>query len=76
VGSKAKTITLAYARLGNTYEVQSITNSVLLKPGDWINPDYAHALCEAPGWEVTIISLHISMPINPATVIAAIPGAL
>jgi hypothetical protein len=73
--SNAKTITLAYARLGNTYEVQSISNSDLLNPGDWINPAYRSALIKA-GWEVTTIALHISMPINPATIISAIPAVL
>jgi hypothetical protein len=74
--NKTKTITLAYARLGNTYEVQSIVNSTLLKPGDWINPQYADALCKHPDWEVTTIALHISLPINPATVLTAIPAVL
>jgi hypothetical protein len=73
---KTKSITLAYARLGNTYEVQSITNSALLNPGDWINPAYRAALVAHPDWEVITISLHISMPINPATIISAIPGVL
>jgi len=70
-----KSITLAYARLGNTYEVQSITNSALLNPGDWINPAYRKALVDA-GWEVTTIALHISSPINPATILSAIPAVL
>jgi len=73
---KTKTITLAYARLGNTYEVQSLTNSTVLRPGDWINPAYVKVLCDHPEWEVTIMALHISMPINPAAIISAIPAAL
>jgi hypothetical protein len=72
---KTKSITLAYARLGNTYEVQSISNSALLNPGDWINPAYRKALVAAD-WEVITIALHISMPINPSTIIEAIPAVL
>ena len=41
---KPKAISLGYSRLGNTYEVQSITNSAILNPGDWINPAYRIAL--------------------------------
>jgi hypothetical protein len=73
---KNKTITLAFARLGNTYEVQDITNSDLLNPGDWINPAYRKALCNHPEWTVTTVALHISMPVNPMSVITAIPAVL
>jgi len=72
--AKQKTISLAYARLGNTYEVQAITNSVILHPGDWINPQYAKVLCDNPEWEVSITTLHLSMPINPANIISIIPA--
>jgi len=74
--AKPKSITLAYARLGNTYEVQEITNSALLNPGDWINPAYRKALVEADGWTVVTIPLHVSLPVNPATILTAIPAVL
>ena len=73
---KQKAITLAYSRIGNSYEVQQIDNSVLLKPGDWINSKYAEALCANPAWEVIMVPLHISMPVPAAEIISAIPAVL
>jgi hypothetical protein len=72
--SKQKSIVLAYARLGNTCEVQEIRNSALLKPGDWINQDYVKMLCASPEWEVAIVSLHISMPADAVSALAPVVG--
>jgi hypothetical protein len=74
--AKVKAISLGYSRIGNTYEVQQITNSSLLKPGDWINPDYAKALNDHPDWTVVASPIHLSMPIDPLHIISIIPALL
>ena len=36
------------------YEVKTITNSTLYKPGQWLSIEQVEALCKTPNWDITI----------------------
>jgi hypothetical protein len=52
LADKALKITLIWGI--HQYEVKTITNSTLFKPGQWLSVEQVEALCHNPYWDVAI----------------------
>jgi hypothetical protein len=66
-------VTMAYAKIPNSYTVRTIRNSTFWKPGDWVSFDTMSKTCANPGWDVTMIEFKMELPHLPIPLPLPIP---
>src|SRR5262249_3226067 len=47
---------------GHRYRIEQVLNSIEYHPGDYLTPDEVRVLCDAPGWQVSILAERQPLP--------------